>query len=131
MNFATRLKQLRENKDLKQKELADLLHLQQSTISAYERDKIQPTPETINILADFFGVTSDYLLGRQDTSKTKLEQTVNSTIEELKQENTLLFLKDDDFDEETARLIKIAMKNAMRTVDDMKKKDWYLLTVSI
>ncbi len=68
-------------------------------------------------------MTSDYLLGRQDTSKTKLEQTVNSTIEELKQENTLLFLKDDNFDEETARLIKIAMKNAMRTVDDMKKKD--------
>ena len=121
MNFAERLKMLRESKGLKQQELANLLFLKQSTISAYERNKIQPTPDTLNQLADFFNVTVDYLLGRPNKEKDQFEQVIDTTIDELKNEDTLLFMKNGEIDEETARLLKIAMKNAIKTVDDMKK----------
>ncbi|MHC5217970.1 helix-turn-helix domain-containing protein [Enterococcus sp. LJL128] len=125
MEFGEILKALRKKKRLTQKELADILFLEQTTISSYENGKIQPTAKTINDIANFFDVSSDYLLGRPDKRKNKLEQVIDSTFDELKSEDTLLFLKDKngDIDEETARLVKIAMKNAMRTVDDMKKKE--------
>lgn len=123
MEFGDILKSLRKQKRLTQKELADILFVEQTTISSYEKGKIQPTAKIISQLADYFEVSSDYLLGRPSSKQGKLEQIIDSTLNELKNEDTLLFMKNDDVDEETARLIKIAMKNAMRTVDDMKKNE--------
>lgn len=131
MGFSDKLKKLRENRGIKQSELATALYLRQSSISDYENNRSTPNPDTIKQIAKFFNVSADYLLDIDTPEKSKLEKTITDTIEELKYEETLHFMKDEDIDEETARLIKIAMKNAMRTVDDMKKKDWYLLTVFI
>lgn len=52
-----------------------------------------------------------------------MDQTVNEAIEQLKNEETLLFMKDDDIDEETAKLIKQALINGIKYVDAMKKKE--------
>lgn len=123
MAFGDKLKQLRASKNMKQKELADLLFLKQSSVSDYENNKSIPSGDIIHKLTKIFNVSSDYLLDIDSPNKTKLDKTIEETFEELKQEDTLLFLKDADIDEETARLIKIAMKNAMRTVDDMKKNE--------
>ncbi|MEG2937132.1 MAG: helix-turn-helix transcriptional regulator [Vagococcus sp.] len=123
MAFGDKLKKLRASKNMKQKELADLLFLKQSSVSDYENNKSIPSGDIIHKLTDIFGVSSDYLLDIDSPNKSKLDKTIEETFEELKHEDTLLFLKDGDIDEETARLIKIAMKNAMRTVDDMKKND--------
>lgn len=64
--FGSRLRALREGKGLKQEPLAKMLNLTQSTIAYYESDTKQPTYVTLKRLADFFGVTTDYLLGRSD-----------------------------------------------------------------
>ncbi|EFF32285.1 transcriptional regulator, Cro/CI family [Enterococcus faecium E1039] len=53
--------------------------------------------------------------------KDQLNFTLENALEELKNEDTLLFMKNGAIDEETARLLKIAMKNAIRTVNDMQK----------
>lgn len=123
MAFGDKLKQLRENRNMKQKELADLLFLKQSSISDYENNKSTPNGEIINSIANIFNVSADYLLGIETPDKSKLDKTIEETIEELKTEDTLHFMKNGDIDEETARLLKIAMKNAIKTVDDMTKKD--------
>ncbi|MFI3914285.1 helix-turn-helix domain-containing protein [Carnobacterium maltaromaticum] len=123
MAFGDKLKQLRENRDMKQKELAELLYLRQSSVSDYENNKSIPSGEIINKLTKIFNVSADYLLDIETPNKSTLDKTIEETMEELKNENTLLFMKDNDIDEETARLVKIALKNAMKTVDDMKKKD--------
>lgn len=124
MAFSDKLKQLRTQKGMKQSELADILHLRQSSISDYENDRSTPNPETIKKIAEYFNVSGNYLLDIPDKNDTKLDSTIKETIEELKNEDTLLFMgKNGDIDEETARLLKIAMKNAIKTVDDMTKKD--------
>lgn len=64
--FGQRLKQLREEKELSQQELAKLFSLSQSTIAYYELDKKQPSQKTLQRLAEFFGCTVDYILGRTD-----------------------------------------------------------------
>ncbi|MEW8957827.1 MAG: helix-turn-helix transcriptional regulator [Moorella sp. (in: firmicutes)] len=64
--FPERLKKLREDKGLSQREIARLLGFAPSTIAMYETNKRTPDPETLQKLADFFGVSVDYLLGRTD-----------------------------------------------------------------
>ena len=61
-----RIRDLREDRDLKQKQLADYLMCDQSLYSKYERCE-RPLPlEFAEKLADFYGVSVDYLLGRTD-----------------------------------------------------------------
>ncbi|HJG93214.1 MAG TPA: transcriptional regulator, partial [Enterococcus faecalis] len=74
-------------------------------------------------LADYFDVSTNYLLGQPEKNKNQLEQIIDSTIDELKNEDTLLFMKNGEFDENTARLLKAAIKNGIKTVDDMTKND--------
>lgn len=62
--FGDRLKQLRTNKKLSQKELAILLKVSPSTIGMYEQNRRDPDTETIRFLADYFEVSIDYLLCR-------------------------------------------------------------------
>ena len=64
--FASRLKELREEKNLSQKKLADALGLFNADISRYERGLQIPSIETIIKFCDFFGCTSDYLIGIKD-----------------------------------------------------------------
>lgn len=61
-----RLKELRNEKDLSQEKLAKLLFLSQSAIAYYELGKKFPNHNTLNRLANFFSVSTDYLLGRTD-----------------------------------------------------------------
>lgn len=60
-----RLCELRRSRGLTQEDLARELHLSQSTISYYELDRKTPPPSTLAKLASFFGVSVDYLLGRE------------------------------------------------------------------
>lgn len=67
-DFNNILKLLRKEKNLSQQELADRLGISKSSINMYERGERQPNFETLELIADFFNVDIDYLLGR--TSKT-------------------------------------------------------------
>ena len=62
--YQNRLRDLREDKDLKQKDLAELLKIHQTTYSDYELGKLNIPVATLHYLADFYSVSIDYLLGR-------------------------------------------------------------------
>ena len=62
--YQNRLRDLREDKDMKQKDLADLLKIHQTTYSDYELGRLNIPVATLHILADFYNVSIDYLLGR-------------------------------------------------------------------
>lgn len=59
-----RIRQLREEKHMTQLRLSTELGMTQETISAYETGKHLPSLNTLIALADLFGVSVDYLLGR-------------------------------------------------------------------
>lgn len=67
-----RIKKLRENKELSQKQLADMLSVGPSTISMWEQGRRAPDNEMLSKIADFFDVTTDYLLGRTDNPNLKI-----------------------------------------------------------
>lgn len=58
-----RLKELRRAKKVRQSEVAEAINCSQAVYSRYENGERTPSPDTIKALANFFGVTVDYLLG--------------------------------------------------------------------
>ena len=65
--YQNRLRDLREDRDLKQKDLAELLRIHQTTYSDYELDRLNIPVSVLHTLADFYGVSVDYLLCRTNT----------------------------------------------------------------
>ena len=62
--FHQRLKELRRTRGLSQVALAIELNLTQQAVGKWETGRSQPDPQTLRSLADYFDVTTDYLLGR-------------------------------------------------------------------
>ena len=67
--YENRLRDLREDNDLKQKNLAALLQVHQTTYSDYELGRLNIPISILHTLADYYNVSIDYLLGRTNTKK--------------------------------------------------------------
>ena len=61
-----RIRDLREDKDLSQEELAKILNISQSTYSRYESGALDIPSDALISLSKFYGVTVDYILGLSD-----------------------------------------------------------------
>lgn len=64
--FCERLRDLRREMNLSQKQLADVLKTNNSSVCDWERGRSQPDLETLVKIAKFFEVKTDYLLGLED-----------------------------------------------------------------
>lgn len=64
-----KLRELREDNDLTQTALAKLLQVHQTTYSDYERGNLNVPIAVLDWLADYYGVSVDYLLGRTSVRK--------------------------------------------------------------
>ncbi|MBR3667908.1 MAG: helix-turn-helix transcriptional regulator [Ruminococcus sp.] len=67
-----RLKELRKKKGLSQQRLAMELNVNQNTISRYESGEREADYKTLIMIADYFDVSIDYLLGRTDKKETNI-----------------------------------------------------------
>jgi transcriptional regulator with XRE-family HTH domain len=127
MSLGKRLKEARRKAGYTQKEAAEKLNIGNNNLSNYERDYRDPDTDTLLKLSNLYNVSTDYLLGKDEVNKKDetdlLNKTINEAIQELKDEDTLLFMNDGEFDEETARLVKKALKNGIKFIDELKKKE--------
>lgn len=67
--YFQRLKDLREDRDLRQKDIAEYLGIPQTVYSRYERGFQTLPPEHLLKLATFYNTSTDYILGRTHNSK--------------------------------------------------------------
>lgn len=77
-----RLKSLRKEANLTQKEVAEKLGFDQKSYSFWENGK--RNPKNIQQIADFFNVSTDYLLGNTDIKSKNLETDLNKTLDTVK-----------------------------------------------
>ena len=61
-----RIKELREQQKMKQKELAEALGVRQNTLSTWETGRYEPDNEMLRRIAAFFGVSVDYIIGKSN-----------------------------------------------------------------
>lgn len=76
LQFGKRIRTVRENLGYNQIEFCSLLNIPQSTLSAYETDRMQPTVASLMNIATKFNVSMDWLFGFEDEqtlSKTRLD----------------------------------------------------------
>lgn len=64
--FSERLKELRQERGMKQREMAEICGLKLRGYQCYEYASSCPDLDGLVFLADYFGVSTDYLLGRTD-----------------------------------------------------------------
>ena len=64
-----RLRDLREDKDLSQKQFAEILGMSQTGYSKYETGENDIPTQTLSKIADFYGTSTDYILGRTNEIK--------------------------------------------------------------
>ncbi|WP_305960850.1 helix-turn-helix domain-containing protein [Bacillus safensis] len=126
MTLGERLKFVRAQKKWSQEYAAEKIGISKAVLSNYERNYRDPDTNTLKKISEIYNVSTDFLLGRdedEDNSDPVLSAAFKEAIEELKDEDTLLLKKKDTIDAETATLIKKALKNGIRLVDEMKKKE--------
>ena len=78
--FSQRLIALRKERDMTQADLAKAIHKTRSTVSGYETEGKEPDYEMLCSLAQFFGVSVDYLLGVEDSRTHSDVVFVNDSI---------------------------------------------------
>ena len=76
--FAIRIRSLRRSKELTQVQLAEKLGVKKQSISNWENDNIAPSIDMLIKIADFFQVSTDYLLGR-DVREASATQVLDIT----------------------------------------------------
>lgn len=99
MLFGDRLRMLREDRDITQKELGQIVGVSDRVIGYYEANNRFPKDEnTLKALADYFNVSLDYLLGRNENKKTINEENYNTFLE-IEFDNEKLKLNKEDIKE--------------------------------
>lgn len=78
--FSDRLIALRKERDLTQEELAKIINKTRSSVSGYETENKEPSLELVCALAEYFGVSTDYLLGHSDERNHTETVFFNDTI---------------------------------------------------
>lgn len=88
MNFPERLRYLRKSANISQQTLGDAMNVTKVSISGYETGNRKPDTDTLQKLADYFDVSTDYLLGRSETKETRA--TYHTTEKEITIEEAVL-----------------------------------------
>lgn len=73
--FGDILKKLREQSGISQRKLAEVLHVSQQTVGSWEVNRTTPSPEIMNKIADYFGVTLDSIYGRKTTNNSSQHES--------------------------------------------------------
>ena len=66
VSFADRLKELRQSKNITQKQIAEQIGVAERNYRRYEAGEVDPSSSKAVTIADYFNVSTDYLLGRSD-----------------------------------------------------------------
>lgn len=80
-----RIKQLRIDRNLTQVELAKKLSVSKQAVSNWENDNIQPSIEMLIRIADYFSVSTDYLLGLDDKKYLEITDLPDCKIAHIQQ----------------------------------------------
>lgn len=118
-SFGDRLKSLRKDAKLYQKELADKLDVARNTVTAWESGDRQPEVSHLEMMADLFSVSTDYLLGRSDArfsveNQKRTRDTMEIALADVRQRTNL---SDDDM-----VLVRRQVDSLIETLASLKGK---------
>ena len=119
MSLGNNIKAVRKEKKLSQVELGKAVGVSRSTIANWEKGKASPATTYISKLANFFNITTDYLLGYTPTPQFthKDERDVQKIVKNLLDDPNI-----NKYDEEDVRLLQASFEKVARTSKLLAKK---------
>lgn len=121
------LKLLRKQHNLSQKEIGNIFHASQNTVSQWENGTRKPSYDIIQEIADYFDVSVDYLLGRQEQlpelnnkDKREIQEILDDTEQQLLSQDGLMFDGSPATEEDVQKII-MAMKMGMEMIKKENK----------
>ena len=118
-DFSIRLKSLRKENDKNQEDLALLLEVKRATISAYETGKVMPPYDKLAMLADYFRVSMEYLMGKTN-SREKQPENIDVTnalrvlLNQLSDEESNLTVDGVELDSSSRELLINSIENSLK-----------------
>ena len=88
MEFSEKLKELRSEKGISQAKLAADIHISRSAVAKWENGLGLPSDESIKLLADYFGITTDELIPNKSNEEILVSK--NKTIDQQKRSSSVL-----------------------------------------
>lgn len=136
-----KIKSLRKALKITQKELGENVGLSTSSIGMIESNRQGASPDKLKLIADFFGVTVDYLLSENEDNKEinieevkninlskraekDIEKALQQTLEDLSNTQDGLMFSGEPIDDETRELLKISLENSMRLAKQIAKQKY-------
>lgn len=110
--FGERLRRIRREQFIRQKQLADHLNIAVSTLSQYENDKRHPNFEILAKIAKYFNVTTDYLLGVDDKVNDNFSKNICFIDEKLDNKSYEDLIKNM-----TTNLVKMGENNDTKSLE--------------
>lgn len=132
MSMGLRIKTLRKQAKLTQKQVADQLGMGSSNFGHIENDRVTPSSSDLQKIADILHTTADYLLGRaveqnrpyyelNDKDERDIAEELNRLMSDLESDSSLAFMG-EPMDEEDRELLRISLENTLRMSKEMAKK---------
>ncbi|MGN0823729.1 MAG: helix-turn-helix domain-containing protein [Candidatus Coproplasma sp.] len=122
MTFALRLKELRENKHISQKQLAIDLDVGIGSVGMWESSDRTPPAKKLKLIAEYFGVSIDYLLGGECTNGTAVKAPMGASSTEYTAEERQLIEDFRKLNYYKQKLIKDNIKAMLPAEAESKKK---------
>lgn len=128
-----KIKSLRKSKKISQKKLGEALNLSQSAIGMIEGNKNGASPEKLKEIANFFGVTVDYLLSNEEDkdivkdiqiskrAEKDIKKALSETLEQLETSQDGLMFDGEPIDDETRELLRLSLENSMKLAKQIAK----------
>jgi transcriptional regulator with XRE-family HTH domain len=119
-----KIRELRKNNKITQQELAKAINLSRSAVGMLESNKNGASPDKLKEIADFFGVTIDYLLANN-------KQIEN--IEEIKKERdySLTIKEQENIDDEAKKIIEELSMSFSKNRDSLSEEDYFAVENAI
>lgn len=115
MDFGVKLKKLRTERNLTQLQMAEILETSKSNISKYEAGSVEPSLDTIEKLANYFCVSSDYLLGLSNEGLGNKQPDDKGFF-------FFFFFDDKDLQEVFVSALKTALETQNMTISELCEK---------
>ncbi|PFZ12171.1 transcriptional regulator [Bacillus pseudomycoides] len=131
-----KIAELRKKQKLSQYDLAERLGFSRGKLANYEQGQREPDYDTLKKIADFFEVSTDYLLGRTEKKEVlsniaptlskkeehDIAKDLEKTLEQLKNSEEALMFDGEPIDEHTKEMIRISLENSMRMAKELAKQ---------
>lgn len=130
MHMYERLELLLKEKGITAYKLAQDTGVSTATLTSWKQGKYVPKPEKLQKIADYFGVTLDYLYGKSDGKTTSTQEEnatllsqkderdiakrLEATLADLENSQEALMFSGDPLDDQTRELLKASLENSIR-----------------